>query len=365
MNIFLVSHTSMKSSFKVGSYHLAKNLSGHKDIKVYHIVTPITIFHIFSRNGRKRIKDYLFNKEPLEITPFFLFPIGKIKKIDFSKTLSSINSILFRCYLKYTIKSSVTTKNIVVIDQPFFIPYLETIKTESIFYRPTDIVSQMVGNYVIEYEDRLRGGIKGLICTSKPVYNFYSKMFDVDRRILLENGVSDHFFDIPQNLYLRKNVVYIGAFDYRFDFETVFYLGECCPDIFFDLYGPISLDLLNTLTIPPNVRFKGPVKFEDVPYLLNKYRIGLLPLNDNPSNQGRSPMKMYEYLAMGVFVLSKRTQELVSRDLDKVYLYESKYDALYLLKSIYVKPIYYDADILSEKKWSYISERLLSFINNA
>ena len=41
----------------------------------------------------------------------------------------------------------------------------------------------------------------------------------------------------------------------------------------------------------------GPVDYADLPKILARYRVGLLPLSDEPTNSGRSPMKLYEYLA--------------------------------------------------------------------
>jgi glycosyltransferase involved in cell wall biosynthesis len=55
--------------------------------------------------------------------------------------------------------------------------------------------------------------------------------------------------------------------------------------------------------LPDNVVVEGPVDYAAVPDLLARARVGLMPFESSRLNEGRSPMKMYEYLAAGLTVV--------------------------------------------------------------
>ena len=53
-----------------------------------------------------------------------------------------------------------------------------------------------------------------------------------------------------------------------------------------------------------NVVFEGQVAYEELPAVLHAARVGLMPFIDSRVNRGRSPMKLYEYLAAGLNVVA-------------------------------------------------------------
>jgi hypothetical protein len=55
--------------------------------------------------------------------------------------------------------------------------------------------------------------------------------------------------------------------------------------------------------LPANVTAIGPVDYGRVPGLLQAHAVGLLPFTESELNAGRSPMKLFEYLAAGLYVL--------------------------------------------------------------
>jgi teichuronic acid biosynthesis glycosyltransferase TuaH len=87
-----------------------------------------------------------------------------------------------------------------------------------------------------------------------------------------------------------------------------------------DLYGPVPV---KTATLPPNVRLRGPADYARLPEVLAEHRVGLLPLNDEPTNGGRSPMKLYEYLAAGLSVVSRATEPISRQGLHDVHTYDA------------------------------------------
>ena len=54
----------------------------------------------------------------------------------------------------------------------------------------------------------------------------------------------------------------------------------------------------------PNLVALGSVDYSKLPQILSQCAVGLLPMSDDASNAGRSPMKFFEYLAAGLPVVS-------------------------------------------------------------
>jgi hypothetical protein len=75
------------------------------------------------------------------------------------------------------------------------------------------------------------------------------------------------------------------------------------------------------------------VPYAEVPKLLGAAAVGLLPFTSSARNQGRSPMKYYEYLASGLWVLGSHTPTLEKRSSPGVALYRSKHEAVDSLRS--------------------------------
>src|SRR6185436_7137771 len=82
------------------------------------------------------------------------------------------------------------------------------------------------------------------------------------------------------------------------------------------------------IPLPQNVSLAGPVDYADLPKTLVRYRVGLLPLSDEPTNSGRSPMKLYEYLASGLNVLTRATGPITARGLRDVHSYPDQESAV-------------------------------------
>ncbi|HDH7823200.1 TPA: glycosyltransferase [Raoultella planticola] len=168
----------------------------------------------------------------------------------------------------------------------------------------------MSGEKVRFYEERICNEAQKIISTSetvkKQILNNYGMQLE-DKSYVIENGYDQTIFYNKNNKVNRENCVYIGALDYRFDYEALRFLSKENPNILFDIYGPKPKDY-NSSVEPifvdcENVSFKGGVDYDSVPDILNKYKVGLLPLTDSDSNKGRSPMKLWEYLSCGLNIV--------------------------------------------------------------
>jgi glycosyltransferase involved in cell wall biosynthesis len=115
-------------------------------------------------------------------------------------------------------------------------------------------------------------------------------------------------------------LVYAGALDGRFGYKAVSATAKCLPHANVILIGPYRNDVVKQLGAGDNIHLLGPRKYHQLPAYFQHADIGLLPLSDHPANDGRSPMKLFEYGASGLPVVATRTAELTRRKLDFLLL---------------------------------------------
>jgi glycosyltransferase involved in cell wall biosynthesis len=101
-------------------------------------------------------------------------------------------------------------------------------------------------------------------------------------------------------------VGYLGAVSWRVDLELVAEMAVRRPSWSFVLVGARSV------TVPelPNLHATGAVPYQAIPGWAQRFDVGFVPYVDNHFNQGSFPLKVYEYLAAGVPVVSTPLRSL-------------------------------------------------------
>ncbi|WP_346864263.1 glycosyltransferase [uncultured Draconibacterium sp.] len=125
---------------------------------------------------------------------------------------------------------------------------------------------------------------------------------------VVKNGVDFKLFNAEAKSSPRKTskkkVGYIGSIDHRFDFETVEYSIQKLPDYEFEFVGDqMNKEVAEKLANYPNVTFYPPVKAHEVPALLRNCDVGLIPYLCTEYTKNIYPLKINEYLSVGVPVV--------------------------------------------------------------
>lgn len=245
-----------------------------------------------------------------------------------------------------------------VIDQPLL--WDESVRglSDRLVYRPTDLYLSGVKRRL---QQKIAAAADGVVATSDEVLRGLGRI----RRpsLVIGNGVDTSHF-APLTAGARQPVcVYVGALDARFDWAQVTGWARARPGIRFVIAGPsqeASPDL------PANVELLGAVAYSALPVLLRDARVGLLPLSGDRLNAGRSPMKLYEYLAAGLAVVARATPVLHSDEGAGLFTYSGAGDAVEALDRAlgHPSPNFAGEATAASEAWSTKAAQLAGFLHD-
>jgi teichuronic acid biosynthesis glycosyltransferase TuaH len=348
MKIIFLSHSAKGQFFRVGSHHLARELAATGN-DVAHISTPVSWAHLLKDRNLFNARSELVNRkvrdqdDVLHLTYRTMFPIALLRH----------QNDLRKC----VIRAGFDDPDVVFIDQPLM-NFQRLFPNSTVIYRPTDIHPDGVMH---KREQDIVSMAHGVVATSEVVLTSLSVGANVPT-LVLENGVETGRFSSAAPM-LRSGAVYIGAVDHRFDWSAINAVATAIGPERVRIAGPIA-------SVHPilesNVDLCGPIPYEEIAGFLAAARIGLLPFNAHELNTSRSPMKYYEYLAAGLFVLGRRTAPLDSRRAGGVQLYDDISEIATLAKSCPTSGRSNDEGrtIAEEFDWAARAEELLDFVRS-
>ena len=317
LRIALLSHTGRSSVFRVGSHHLAREFArmGHD---VVHVSNPISVAHLLRLRDpevRRRAAMALPRQRrsvdgARYLVPWSAFPLTPD---PLGRPLTLGSTTLLRKALR---RAGLTEFDLMLVDQPLLDYLIEPMGARQVFYRPTDL---NLDRLTLAAEERMLAAADGVLATSCVVAGALAARHPQQHYRVVENGAEISHFAVPGPAWPdRRGAVYVGAIDRRFDWPTVLNLARSAPAVPIDIFGPLPN---RPSELPANIQLRGPVDYADLPKTLVRYRVGLLPLSDEPTNSGRSPMKLYEYLASGLNVVTRATGPITARGLQDVHSY--------------------------------------------
>jgi glycosyltransferase involved in cell wall biosynthesis len=122
--------------------------------------------------------------------------------------------------------------------------------------------------------------------------------------VLFDHGVDLELFTLPDDVPAEPSAVFVGQFEeFSIDMDCLLEAARRSPERRFVLCGPAMIDL-SSLRALPNVTVLDPVPHRDVPALLAAATVGLNPKPMNQWTEAVNPIKIKEYLAVGLAVVS-------------------------------------------------------------
>lgn len=152
------------------------------------------------------------------------------------------------------------------------------------------------------------------------------------RLVVIGGGVDTDLFDFhlplaqPGELrYLKKPLAgLVGTLDDRLDIPLLQQVAQGLPEVTFVLAGPLRAHLvdISPLTPLPNVHLLPTQPYGRVPAFIAHFDVCLIPYKINDYTREVSPLKLYEFLAMGKHVVATPLP-YVRQAADYIYLAES------------------------------------------
>ncbi len=287
-------------------YWLSKYLS-ENGYRVVFVEFPHTYFaylkKAYSTKKRKKLErfsDSLFILRSFPVLPFFKkYPI--INKFD--------NIIIYR-RIKEILKE-INFNPILVWAYPPFFPEALKCFNSKIVYDCVDDYSSLPGlinsAYVLKLEQRTVEIADRIISTDNTRLVERIKAFGKEP-VIVSNGVDyklfSGFLNKKEALDIKKRIIYIGNVSYWFDLELIRKVADSFKDYEITIIGFASKEALKIFQKIPNLAFVGKLKQEQIVPILTESSVAIIPFKVNDLTKSTDPLKVYEYLAAGVPVVS-------------------------------------------------------------
>ncbi|MFX0548400.1 glycosyltransferase [Hathewaya histolytica] len=322
MKILMAEYLEYFSEFKVGNHHYAKMFAKRGDNVLW--LSPIynQLFKIKNTDlyyQRKKLHSNRFielDKGIYGYAPYSFMLYGNMpfldtkiaNKLSYKMTIPNINKVL-----KY---NSFDDVDILWLTNPKYYYLIENIKYKKLLYRCADDISdfrQTCKTYKY-FEEKIIKKADYVFVTAN---NLIEKKNNIRKDLIyLPNGVElDNFirerYLIPDEFKncKKQKCIYVGAVDHWFDVDLVKYCAEKLPNIEFYIIGSIRCNI-SIIEQFSNVHILGKKDYNDIPAYLYHCDVGIIPFKLNNLTDSITPIKLYEYMSVGLNVVSTNFKEI-------------------------------------------------------
>jgi glycosyltransferase involved in cell wall biosynthesis len=244
--------------------------------------------------------------------PPLVFPINFLPPGKVYNNLLAFNAWLLGRSIKKALKKLGMTHNL--INFTSFNPGMglmtgNSFDEKTLIYHCYDEIkgaSYWLSKHGLRLEAGFMKMVDAVIVTSKGLYD--SKKDLTKKCFIVKNGVKVDLFKKGFNQepnHKQKIIGYIGTIDDRCDYDILDYLFTGIPDAKFVFVGRILSERgRSILKKHSNVTVAGPKMPEELPAYLQTFSAGIIPFVKDDLTNGIYPMKINEYLAAGLPVVS-------------------------------------------------------------
>lgn len=296
--------------------HLASRFS--KNNRVVYMNSPVAITYLM-RDPLTLLKKWMrFLKGKSEVNPnltcYFPPPCLPFERLN--KWVNLLNQYILFFYIKFFVKPKGTL--ILWINDPYKYLLNKLLRPKITVYDCPDAI-------VFKNNDRKQkvyDELKKKVIQDSTVSFFTSNA-------LLEEGkkYSPHCYYVPNGVdvetFERKKyekfdrtkkasgpiLGLVGTIDERIDLDLIVYVVENIPESTVLLVGPVQTRL-GDLHQHPRVIITGKRGYEEIPFFINQFDVGLIPYCVNDVTEAVYPVKLHEYLILGKPVVSTNLPEV-------------------------------------------------------
>ncbi|MGM0579209.1 MAG: glycosyltransferase [Bacteroidota bacterium] len=332
------------------AFSIAEEFSNQKK-KVYYLENPLTLKDIFLNIYQYEILRRLpalflgikstheIKENLIAVTPAAVLPINWMSKGNLYNQLSKFNNYLFRKSIHKIIKKD-NLKNYIVYNSfnPFYSFYSCSVPSKLSIYQSVDDISQ--SEYIKKHgaylEEKYAQTADLILTTSSHLkkklsqYNQNTHLVANAANVKLFNKALDQNGDIKETESILKDykavIGYVGNICNRIDYELLLKVVDQYPEYLLLMVGPINNNqpAFQKLKKYDNVFFTGSKKpTELIPYL-RKMDCSIIPFIKNELTKSIYPLKINEYLAAGLPVITTNFSEDIKSFSDVIYLSENE-----------------------------------------
>ena len=309
------------SPFQVGSHHYARAFE-KLGYEVLFISNPISPIHkIFANSNELKERERIYKKGGESAGGIFYYvprslftPQNKLF-LSSNFVLKNWQNFTYPNLLNFIKERGFNEVDILWFDSPLFGFLLDAITYKKSILRIADYAKGFgaVSDAQFNAEINIANKVDAVIYTAKNLKEKYNQIKDKSKMKYVPNGIDLDFFkaadrSLPQELedIPEPRLIYVGAIHDWFDVDLVYYCAKNLPNYSFIIIGPEQKDL-SLLKKLKNVHILGSIPYTKIPAFLYNSQVGIIPFNvkDYPDLVNSiNPLKMYEYLACGLRVVS-------------------------------------------------------------
>lgn len=228
--------------------------------------------------------------------------------------------------------------------------------------------ARWLGKHGPYLEKELMRKADAVIVTSQGLYDAKKNL--AKKCFLVRNAVNALLYSkgFHEEMHGKKIIGYIGSIDRRLDYKMLQYLVNELSDFEFVFIGRSRGDNegIALLRHFKNVKFEGAKNVHELPDYLQTFSMGIIPFQMNDYNKNIYPLKINEYLAAGLPVVTtnfsflddfKNTVSIArNKEEFKKYILEE-------LKNDTVEKKYYRKKVAFSNSWENRGEEISDVIN--
>ncbi|MCE9590351.1 MAG: glycosyltransferase [Planctomycetes bacterium] len=314
------------SDNRVSSHHYARLLAeaGWRVMYLGHPVSPLHLLRSRSRHGtRQRWREWRAGGETdidgrlRHYTPMTLLPPHASPLLRSRAVLNRWQHWARPCVLEYLKRQGFDRADLVVVDSERYGFLFDAIPATLRVLRLVDCLAgfKTTARSWVDHERELIPRADHVVVTSRLLMDD-ARAAGAKRVTFVPNGVEfDRFAGgnpAPPPEYASipsPRAVYVGAVEHWFDDGLLARAAAALPKVSFIVIGGGD-NTLHESSRQPNVHVLGPRPYASVPSYLHHADVGIIPFRVDALTRTVNPIKLYEYMACGLPVVSTDWEEL-------------------------------------------------------
>lgn len=310
---------------RVGGHQYARLFSENGE-DVFYLSPPVSPLHLFYFKNKAHTKNRFkiwrrrgvkVNSHLEEYVPFSFCPLKEYPPLNSQFFIDHTLTYTLPHIKKVLTKKGFLNVDILFISELYLYQLIEFVKYKILVYRKTDDYQYFKGypKLLLKKEKDIIDRADVVFATAKKIKEDLETLYEkkvnylpngVEGGRFKQNGLS---FPSEYNYITRPRIVYVGTISTWFDKDLLEFCASRNPKLNFIIIGAPNSNLLY-LKSYKNIHLLGGIPYDKVPAYLINADIGIIPFKNDSLSKSINPVKLYEYLAAGLPVVSSFLEDI-------------------------------------------------------